>query len=284
MDTVLLIPNASKEKARTLAWEARSILEEAGIAVFFDNPEIARELNGKYLEKDQAVDRIDMVLVLGGDGTFLNAARRFAGSEIPLLGVNLGRLGFLTEVDIEQLGEALQLLINHDYRIEQRMMLEAEVIQEGKEIARGISLNDIVIGKGAFSRIIKLKIRINQQYFNEFAGDGLILATPTGSTAYSLSAGGPMVYPGLDNIIITPICPHSLNSRSLVIAAGDQIEVLVDSSHKEVRLTLDGQMGWELKNGTSIKVRAAREKTNLIKLPGFSYYNILRSRLNVQHP
>lgn len=284
MESVLLIPNPSKDKARNLALEAKKIFEGAGIKVFFDNLDVAAELSGDYLLKDKALTEVELVLVFGGDGTFLNAARRFAGSHIPLLGVNLGRLGFLTEVDIEQLEKALHNLIAGAYNVEERMMLSAEVIRDGKVVVRGIALNDIVIGKGAFSRIINLSIYINREFFNCFGGDGLIVATPTGSTAYSLSAGGPMVHPALNNIIITPICPHSLNSRSLVIATEDLVEVVVDSTHKEVRLTVDGQMGWELKERDLIRVRMAEERTNLIKLPGFSYYKILRSRLNVQHP
>ncbi|MEA4882862.1 MAG: NAD(+)/NADH kinase [Clostridia bacterium] len=224
-------------------------------------------------------DGIDCVIVLGGDGTLLSVARRAADRRIPILGVNMGNLGFLTEVEPDSIEPALEALVSGDYRVEERMMVEATVMRAGRDIARFTGLNDIVISKGAFSRMVKLDIYVNDEFFVTFPADGVIVSSPTGSTAYSLSAGGPLINPSIDVLLVTPICPHTLFSRSLVIAATDQVRVVVEPTHDEVAVTVDGQVGFRLESEDEIVVGRAPEVTRFIRTRAKNFYGILRERL-----
>ena len=220
-----------------------------------------------------------MIIVLGGDGTLLSVARLVGDHEVPILGVNLGGLGFLTEITLDELYSVLERVLRDDFEINEREILKAGVIRRGKRIAEFIVLNDAVINKGALARIIDLETTINGEYLSTFRSDGLIISTPTGSTAYNLSAGGPIVYPSLHTIIITPICPHTLTIRPIIIPDDVKIRALLKSSNEEVTLTLDGQQGFTLKFEDVVEVGKAEGRILLIKSPYRHYFELLREKL-----
>jgi NAD+ kinase len=220
-----------------------------------------------------------VAIVLGGDGTLLSAARRAAPHYIPILGVNMGNLGFLTEVEPAAIPEALRALEAGDFSIEERTMVEASVIRAGSTVESFIGLNDVVVTKGAFARLISLDIFVNDEHYAKFTADGAIVCSPTGSTAYSLSAGGPLVNPNIDVLLVTPICPHTLFSRSLVISGSDSVRVVVDDPMDQVAVTVDGQVGIGLESGDEIIVRRAPYVTRFVRLRARSFYGVLRERL-----
>ncbi|MBI2873537.1 MAG: NAD(+)/NADH kinase [Firmicutes bacterium] len=275
-----LIPNIQKVRAAEVAAGLVAWLEQRGVSVFLPwesagflgRPELARK-------EDELPAAADMIMALGGDGTLLGVARKAAWSGKPVLGVNLGRLGFLTAVELDDLYHALPRLLAGDYTVDERLMLEAEVRREGCSIERTAALNDVVVTKGSFARLIELATYIDGHYFMTYVADGLIIATPTGSTAYSLSAGGPIVSPGQASIIVTPICPHSLYSRSLVISNHQLVRVCVKASHEDIALTVDGQHGIKLRPSDEVLIRDAGAKARLVRLPGRSFYEVLRRKL-----
>nr|WP_282580191.1 NAD(+)/NADH kinase [Natroniella sulfidigena] len=225
------------------------------------------------------VDFVDAIIVFGGDGTFLKAARTFVKSSVPILGINLGSLGFLTDIELDRLDQGLEELLNGNYSIEERIVLEGRLIREDKEIDRVVAINDLVITKGSFSRIINLKTFIDGKYVTTYPGDGLIISTPTGSTAYSLSAGGPIVNPKMESLIITPICPHTLHSRSIITTEDEKITVEIDADHSNIMLTVDGQDSLQLFSGDVIEFEKTDLVSRLIKLEDYNFYKVLRNRL-----
>lgn len=228
-----------------------------------------------YPEIDFQED-VDLVMTLGGDGTILGVARQVAEKGIPILGVNLGHLGFLTDLEIPDLFPALSKLIKDDYEIESRMMLAARVLRDGSPIKDFIALNDVVINNGPISRIIKLETYLGNEYLATYRADGLIVASPTGSTAYSLSAGGPIVNPQLEVMIVTPVCPHSLNARPFILSDDQEIRIILKTDTNDVMLTIDGQVGFPLKKNDSIVVRKADVYTKLVKVKKRSFSEVLR--------
>ena len=199
----------------------------------------------------------EMIIVLGGDGTLLSVARLVGDHEVPILGVNLGGLGFLTEITLEELYRVLERVVQGDFVTDERVVLNAAVIRRGERMVEFTVLNDAVINKGALARIIDLETTINGEYLTTFKSDGLIISTPTGSTAYNLSAGGPIVYPSLHCIIITPICPHTLTNRPIMIPDDVEIRAMLKTKQQEVILTLDGQQGFTLEFEDVVEVRKA---------------------------
>ncbi len=224
--------------------------------------------------------KVDLLVVLGGDGTLLSAARLLAGSQVPLLGVNAGGLGFLTEVALEEMFQVLERVLEGQTTITQRSLLEAEVWREGKKVACQRVLNDVVVNKGVLARIIDLETYIDENYLTTFKADGLIISSPAGSTAYNLSAGGPIVHPALGCIILTPICPHTLTNRPIILPEDRTIRVFLGSVHgAEVYLTFDGQVGYRVVEGDVLEVRTSPHRLSLIKSPHRSFYEVLRSKL-----
>jgi len=222
----------------------------------------------------------DLVVVLGGDGTLISAARLIEGRDIPILGVNLGSLGFLTEITVDELYPQLADWLNGEFTVSHRMMLDCMVERGGVEIARHQVLNDVVINKGALARIVDLDTRVDSHHLTTFKADGLIISTPTGSTGYSLSAGGPIIHPSLFCLAITPICPHTLTNRPIVVAGDSMISVMVSSRDDEdVFLTLDGQVGVELKSGDQIHVRRAQFYSHLVTSKKRDFFEVLRTKL-----
>jgi NAD+ kinase len=249
------------------------------VAVFLER-EIAKTASiAEGLPWHRLVKKSEMIVVLGGDGTMLRAARFIAQYDVPILGINMGSFGYLTEVNLNEMHAALELIIQGDFITEKRMMLDISIRQGKKDARIGHVLNDVVINRGNFSRMNELEMAINGEYLTTYKGDGLIVATPTGSTAYSLSAGGPIVFPGQDLIIINPICPHTLTNRPIIFAENSVLTITLWSKDKGATLTLDGQEVYRIKSGDVITVKKAVCATTLVLSPYRSYGEILRSKL-----
>ena len=250
---------------------------EEGMVKLFHPPLTGPHLNS--VGRENLPEDVEMIIVLGGDGTLLSVARLVGDHEVPILGVNLGGLGFLTEITLEELYRVMERVVQGDFITNERVVLNASVIRRGEKMAEFIVLNDAVINKGALARIIDLETTINQDYVTTFKSDGLIISTPTGSTAYNLSAGGPIVYPSLHCIIITPICPHTLTNRPIVIPDDVEIRATLKAKQQEVILTLDGQQGFTLEFDDVVEVKKAEGHILLIKSPYRHYFEVLREKL-----
>lgn len=280
MKRILILPNPLKVKALEFAGTLVELLKVRGF-----EPVLEQENTGNLNRPDQRKDHfndwegIDLVMVLGGDGSMLNAARRVYPHQIPLLGINLGQLGFLTQIEIHQVEFALNDLQSGNYRIEERAMLTAEVARNNELVGQLTGLNELVVAKGASARMIRLRTWIDDKYFTSYPADGLIIATATGSTAYSLSAGGPILDPRLAAILITPICAHSLYSRPVVLHNAAQIKVILDANHTDINLTADGQVGINLQPGDQINLRQASHHTKLIYFENQGVFEVLKSHL-----
>jgi NAD+ kinase len=231
------------------------------------------------LPRNEIPERVDMIIVLGGDGTLLSVARLLDSKNVPILGVNLGGLGFLTEVSVPELFNNLERILKNDYSIDSRMMLNSYVYREGRRMDEYSVLNDVVINKSALARIIDMDVYISDQFVSQFKADGLIISTPTGSTAYSLAAGGPIVFPTMGAIIIHPICPHFLSNRALVVPDSSIIKIVLKVKGEDVYLTLDGQWGFSLLPEDQIFVYKSQRCLYLIQSPKKNYFDVLRNKL-----
>ena len=227
----------------------------------------------------QLSSKADVLLVLGGDGTMLYAARLAAERSIPILGVNMGGLGFLTEVRLENLYPSLERVFANDYVLDERLMLRTHIHRDGETIAQGVVLNDVVISKGTLGRMIELKIAIEGRFVTNLRSDGLIVSSPTGSTAYSLSAGGPIIDPAVQSLILTPVCPHTLTHRPLIVPGKDKIDLTLTSTDAGAMATLDGQVGVPITQGDTVTIQTSENRTRLIRFPESNYYDVLREKL-----
>ena len=280
LDSVGLIVNYKKEKTQETACRIIDWLNTKKLKVCIEGnkgKEIGREELNCPTEK--FLKNVDLIISVGGDGTLLRAARLVAIEDIPIFGVNLGGLGFLTQIGIDDLEKSLEKLYQGRYFLDERMMLSCTVKRKDKEILKLIALNDVVIGKGAFARIICLATYVNNNYVITYSADGLVVSTSTGSTAYSLSAGGPIVNPNINSIILTPICPHTLSARPLIISENDQVQIKLESSEEEVMATIDGQEGFALEPNDEVMVKKSDHKAQLITFKEKSFYAILREKL-----
>jgi len=222
---------------------------------------------------------LSCIVVLGGDGTFLSAIRWIQDTGIPVLGINLGGFGFLTEASVDRLFPVMEDIINDAFTTEERILLSAQVLREGEGITCQTVLNDVVVNKEALARIAHIRTYIDDDYLTTFHADGLIVATPTGSTAYSLSAGGPIIYPSLETIILTPICSFTLTNRSLILPDNVTIKIRLDERDSSVFLTFDGQVGLHVTYQDSIVIQKATHTIHMIRTPGLSYYDVLKAKL-----
>jgi NAD+ kinase len=236
-------------------------------------------LAGRTIERQELPEHVDLLIVLGGDGTLLSAARLAAERRVPILAVNLGGLGFLTTVSQDELFPILEEIFANKHRISERVMLASEVVRGGSIIRQQMALNDAVLNKEALARIMDWELRVDGEYVATYKADGLIVATPTGSTAYSLSAGGPIVYPIVDAFVVTPICPHTLTNRPIVIPDSVTIEIGFQSGENNAFLTLDGQIGIELTQGDRVVLHRAPNRLRLVRPAKKTYYEILRNKL-----
>ena len=220
-----------------------------------------------------------MILVVGGDGTLLSVAREIGASRTPILGVNLGSLGFLTEIPLVGLYPAIEGILKGRYTVRQRMRLQVDVVRGATVLARHQVLNEVVVNKSALARVLDIKVDVNDRFMTTFKADGLIVCTPTGSTAYSLSAGGPIVDPSLDAMILCPICPHTLTNRPVVVPDRSRVEVGLVENHGDVYVTIDGQVGAPFLPGNRIRIGKSRHPLHLIQLPQKDYFVVLRQKL-----
>ncbi len=254
-------------------------LKEKGAEPLMDQ-ETAGLIDAKIQYTRQDIASLsEFVIVLGGDGTLLNVARVIGERGTPILGVNLGSLGFLTEVTLEEMYQLLEEILKGEVIIDERGMLETSIQRGGKDVARYSVLNDVVINKSAIARMILMETRVDGRYLNTYRADGLIISTPTGSTAYSLSAGGPIIYPTVGAISISPICPHTLTNRPIVVPDNVTVDVTLLTEHEDVLVTLDGQEGFKIEYMDTVSVRKAKGTTKLILSPKKDYYQILRQKL-----
>ncbi len=253
-------------------------LRQKGYEVYIDT-DTAFMLNIEGIPRSQIPNNAEIVIVLGGDGTMISVARLVAEKDIPILGVNIGGLGFLTAVHKDELYEVLEKVLAGECSIEERIMLKACVVRHSECISEFVVMNDVVVNKGALARIIDLETYINHIYVATFKADGLIVSTPTGSTAYALSAGGPILYPTLNSIVIAPICPHTLTNRPIVMPDDILVEIVLKSKTEDVFLTLDGQVGFSLKQDDIVQVKKSNFKTKLFIPCERDYFEILRTKL-----
>ncbi len=278
MKKVCVIANAVKETAKERAEQVRAFFWERGI----DCVVLLDDFTEKTSYEPVLRDDMECAVVLGGDGTLIHVARKLAEKKIPVFGINMGNLGFLTHADSGKARAALESLVAGEYCIEERMMLEASV--DGKEF--GTALNDVVLTRNGFSRIISVGIFVNGKPVCNYRGDGVIVATPTGSTGYNLSAGGPVVAPKTELFIITPICPHSLSARSILLSAEDELHIVVREEKKtqdeEAILTLDGQRAKDLAAEDTIVIRKSEKKAYFIQLDDNGFFDALHRKLGNQ--
>lgn len=273
-------PEALRTICELVEWLAERDIKVVG------GPELERERiehqTGCAVDEvstDRLASDVDLMLVLGGDGTMIATARTIGNQEIPVIGVNYGGLGYLAEFRIEELYTGLEAVLSGNYRLDKRMMLDVELRREDAVLDRSRVLNDVVINKSALARIIEIETHFNGQFVNSFRSDGLIVSTPTGSTAYNLSAGGPMIFPSMNAVVITPICPFTLSNRPIVVPDNSEIELRLKTDHEEVALTLDGQVGFPLKIGDVVVIRKSRTTFNLVQPSNRNYFDVLRDKL-----
>jgi len=268
------------EPAKLEAKRLEDWLTDRGVTVFSEEMTSTVRMNGCPEEPMHIPNTVNWVVVLGGDGTLLGAARKVGKYGVPILGVNLGGLGFLTSIPLKGLYPAIGRMLNGELEVESRLMLETKVLREEDEICRFPVLNEVVINKGPLARIIDLNVYINERFLTTFRADGLIIATPTGSTAYNLSAGGPILYPTMANFILTPICPFTLSNRPLILPDSDIISIKMGKESEErVHLTFDGQVGFDFSYGDKVMIKKSEQGIKLIKSPDRSYFDILRAKL-----
>jgi NAD+ kinase len=279
MKSIGIIANVRKELTQgvveeIIAWAGKNgfdsfICEELTPLVGHKKKSLSREELGKTS---------DVLISLGGDGTMLASARAVGQHQTPILGINLGGVGFMTEINSNDLGNTLNRLKSGDYFIEKRMVLESEVEGVGK--LDQYALNDVVLDKGEVARLFLLHLYLQDEFICSYSADGLIISTPTGSTAYCLAAGGPIINPRMNAIIVSPICPHTLASRPIVFSENETLKVVVELSSRHAVLTIDGQVAFNLKSGSSVSVRKAKHWVNLVKFRDRSFYDILRTKLH----
>ena len=270
-----LLANTSRPGAEAVIGQILNWAKKAGVEVLIFSDGDRPTSGGSSVSEAELTKKTDAVLALGGDGTILRTARAVGRSQKPILGINIGGLGFLAELSNQNVPSALEALKKGDYRLEERMVLQAELKQQ-----KLFALNDVVVEKGDVRRLLKLSLSVNGEYICSYASDGLIVATPTGSTAYSLSVGGPIINPKMDLIIAAPISPHSLASRPIIFEPGDVLEISLSQPGKEAILTVDGQVSVKMSSLDRLEVRRAPHTIRLIRFKESSFYQVLRAKLH----
>ena len=281
--TIGIVANLNKQKARNTIPRFLELLKGKSIPAVITTP-IRRELNVQAFDvvdypRSEIGFHCDVIIAFGGDGTMLSTARDVSHTQIPILGVNLGRFGFLAEVSVEELFRQIDRIATGDFTVESRMALEARVFQEEKE-RRFYAFNDVVMDRYSSSRTILIDTYIDNDYLNTYNADGIIISSPTGSTAYNLSAGGPLLAPELEALIVTPICSHSLSQRPLIIHPEHTIKIRARSEGRKMLFTADGQDALRVSEKNTIEVRKSPYPVKLLKFSGKSFYEVLRTKLN----
>ena len=279
---VVVKPNHAE--AWKTACELSEWLEKRGIAIVGKPRVHIESADAGACDIDQVDDErfaaeSDLIVVLGGDGTMISTARLVGDSDALVLGINYGSLGYLTDFRIEEMFPAIEAIFEGKYEIDRRVMLHAEHRRGDEMLATGRVLNDVVINKAALARIIEIEVSLNSLYVNSFRADGLIVSTPTGSTAYNLSAGGPIIFPSMNAVVLTPICPFTLTNRPIVVPDDALIELKLQKENEGVVLTLDGQIGHAMQAGDCVRIRKSRTTFNLVHPPNRNYFDVLRNKL-----
>ena len=277
--TIGLVVKRSEPRARPLVERLVAWTGERGIDILLDPRDQGMPSGASAASAERLVERSDLIVVLGGDGTMLATARRVADRGTPVLGVNFGTLGYLTEFTDESLFPALEDVVHGEYTTDPRVMIECTVDRRGRPVEHAIALNDVVVTKSAIARIIEVDCWIDGRFVTYYRADGLIVSTPTGSTAYNLSAGGPILIPSMGAFVLNPICPHTLSNRPLVVPDSVTIELRQRSSGEEVMLTIDGQIGMKLAVNDEIRLRKSASTFNVITPRDRNYFEVLRGKL-----
>ncbi len=285
---VVFKPKADLKTLEKVLFSLEKILQRFGIQhalIIEDFPSsvvVNNSLSDFFVkkEKNEFIEEIDLLIVLGGDGTLLSSVRLLEGKKIPILGVNLGSLGFLTMVQVEEFEEALVNTLKGKFVVDERLMLKGEIYDEkGRVIVEEHVLNDVVVNKAALARIMDLKLMIDGNFVSDYKSDGLIISTPTGSTAYSLAAGGPIIFPSTNVLVITPICPHSLTNRPIIICSNSEIEITLNKLHTDIFITFDGQRGYKFSSQYVLKVKKSERKAILVNPKLKNYFEVLKEKL-----
>ncbi len=279
MKSAGIIAKHTDPRAKTIVSELCGWLDERGKGVVLDRETAALVGRPEAVVRSKIPELCDFLIVIGGDGTLLSAARVVGATGKPILGVNLGSLGFMTAITLEELYPALERIFRSEIGFDERMMLVAHVHRLGERVANYTVLNDVVINKGALAKIIDIKATVGDELLSTFKADGLIISTPTGSTGYSLAAQGPIIYPTLRSILITPICPHMLTFRPLVVPDDLVVRAELTSKETDVFLTLDGQVGFGLREGDVVEVKKAESTIRFFRSPFRDYFTVLRTKL-----
>lgn len=264
-------------EAQATAREIAEWLKARGISTIGEDTEKSDSIECVAVEEFKRA--VDLIVVLGGDGTMISTAPLIDARAVPVLGINYGNLGYLTEFRIEEMFAALEAILAGEYEIDSRVMLEVEHLRDGERIESGRVLNDVVVNKAVLARMIEIEIRLNNLFVNSFRADGLIVSTPTGSTAYNLSAGGPIVYPSMNAVVLTPICPFTLTNRPIVVPDSDEINLRLRHESEGVVLTLDGQIGYSIQANDAVSIRKSATTFNLVQPPNRNYFDVLRDKL-----
>ncbi|MFL6467068.1 MAG: NAD(+)/NADH kinase [Pyrinomonadaceae bacterium] len=274
ISSVGIVVKPNNADARTTAEELSAWLKERGVGVTGEPV-----FTGKERGETSPAPDADLIAVLGGDGTMIATARMIGNREVLVIGVNYGSLGYLTDFRIEEMYSALESILEGNFEVDRRVLLDVEHRRGDELVATGRVLNDVVINKAALARIIEIEVRLNDLFVNSFRADGLIVATPTGSTAYNLSAGGPIVYPSMNAVVLTPICPFTLTNRPIVVPDRARIELQLMNENEGVILTLDGQTGFPMQGGDTVVISKSDTTFNLVQPPNRNYFDVLRNKL-----
>ena len=283
---VILCPNPYRDSELKVCRQSRDMLESMGMQISvclpFQREGYGEELGLPMRPLQQEIRQADLLIAFGGDGTILHLARTVALHSVPVLGVNLGSLGFMSELEVNEL-DRLRDLAQGRFTVESRMMLDVSVLREGRQVYNNIALNDAVVSKGSIARVVRLDIFTEEGRLTKVGGDGIIVSTPTGSTGYSMAAGGPIVEPTAKNLLLTPICPHSTRSSSYVLSPDHVITVeAADANRKFVYLSVDGGKAFSLKNGDQVRVSTSKYTTRLVRLSKKSFCEILDKKMGTE--
>ena len=284
MNKFLIVTNQDKDRDLRVTKEIQRYIISRGCQCHLAEPIVGTNpIETGYTDTSRLQKDVECVLVLGGDGTFIQTARDFAGLNIPMVGVNLGTVGFLAAIDVESLHDGLDALIDGEYTVHNRILLDGAVYNQGECTQKSIAFNDVIVTRSGFSRIVELKIYVNNQLMDIYAADGVIVSTPTGSTGYNLSAGGPVVFPETEMMIITPICPQSLSARSVVVSSKAKIRIEIGRRRKtqkeEALVTYDGDTVWELESSDTVEVRRSDLMVPIVTIREKSFCDILRNKI-----
>lgn len=280
--TIGLVLNTKKDNSLKVSKKMIDLIRKKDLDYLLEKDSAQQlDLNHKRASYEKLREKADLIILFGGDGTFLHTSLNFIGTGIPLMGINLGRIGFLTEIETNELDEALDAIIADNYRIEKRNTLKISLIRNDKKIKERHAINDVVINRAADGEMLKIDMLINEEFVNSYRGDGIIVSTPTGSTAYSFSAGGPIINPQVKALLITPLCPHAVHVKPMVISDQEVIEIKADGQKDKIFLTADGRDSVKIRSDDIIEIKSSEKEISLVKFPDRTFYTILRNKMRV---